>query len=64
MVVTRMREADEARRIAGYLARLNISRPAQMCILHMTEDMVREHERARQKKTASAATDAVSRKNY
>lgn len=64
MVVTRMREADEARRIAGYLARLNISRPAQMCILHMAEDMVREHERARQKKTASAATDTVSRKNY
>ncbi len=65
MVVTRIREADEARRIAGYLARLNISRPAQMCILHMAEDMVREHERAReQKKTASAATDAVSRKNY
>ena len=59
MVVTRMREADEARRIAGYLARLNISRPAQMYILHMAEDMVREHERARQKKTASAATDAV-----
>ena len=45
MVVTRMREADEARRIAGYLAQLNISRPAQMCILHMAEDMVREHER-------------------
>ena len=59
-----MHEADEARRIAGYLARLNISRSAQMCILHMAEDMVREHERARQKKTASAATDAVSRKNY
>lgn len=64
MVVTRMREADEARRIAGYLARLNISRPAQMCILHMAEDMVRENEGARQKKTASAATDAVSRKNH
>ena len=58
-----MREADEARRIAGYLARLNISRPAQMCILHMAEDMVREHERAReQKKTASAVTDAVKKK--
>ena len=63
MVVTRMREADEARRIAGYLAQLNISRPAQMCILHMAEDMVREHERARrQKKTASVATDTVKKK--
>ena len=49
MMVITMREADEARRIAGYLAQLNISRPAQMCILHMAEDMVREHERARQK---------------
>ena len=64
MVVITMREADEARRIAGYLARLNISRPAQMCILHMAEDMVREHERARQKKTASVGADTVSRKNY
>ena len=44
-MVTIMREADEARRIAGYLAKLNISRPAQMYILHMAEDMVREHER-------------------
>lgn len=63
MVIT-MREADEARRIAGYLAQLNISRPAQMCILHMAEDMVREHERARQKNTASVGADTVSRKNY
>ena len=60
-----MREADEARRIAGYLARLNISRPAQMYILRMAEDMVREHERAgEQKKTASVGADTVSRKNY
>ena len=44
-MVTIMREADEARCIAGYLAKLNISRTAQMYILHMAEDMVREHER-------------------